>query len=159
MNIAPFNDLFEDASLFQSTRLKSWVISLEPIAKMICNDLGYPNHINPRNEQPWDWCVEIILEFCRGAFQVWDQSLYINHVVELVDQEIKLIQLDTLSTVEKWQNEVVLYLGQYMGLRGLNNVFPYLYQVRTFEEEYAYDYLVSLYDVSKTEIKCYYSIS
>ena len=159
MNIAPFNDLFEDNSLFQSTRLKSWVISLEPIAKMICNDLGYPNHINPRNEQPWDWCVEIILEFCRGAFQVWDQSLYINHVVELVDQEIKLIHLDTLSTVEKWQNEVVLYLGQYMGLRGLNNVFPYLYQVRTFEEEYAYDYLVSLYDVSKTEIKCYYSIS
>lgn len=159
MNIAPFNDLFEDASLFQSTRLKSWVISLEPIAKMICRDLGYPNHINPRNDQPWDWCVEIILEFCRGAFQVWDQSLYINHVVELVDQEIKLIQLDTLSTVEKWQNEVVLYLGQYMGLRGLNNVFPYLYQVRTFEEEYAYDYLVSLYDVSKTEIKCYYSIS
>ena len=159
MNIAPFNDLFEDASLFQSTRLKTWVISLEPIAKMICRDLGYPNHINPRNDQPWDWCVEIILEFCRGAFQVWDQSLYINHVVELVDQEIKLIHLDTLSTVEKWQNEVVLYLGQYMGLRGLNNVFPYLYQVKPFEEDYAYDYLVSLYDVSKTEIKCYYSIS
>ena len=159
MNIAPFNDLFEDTSLFQTTRLKTWVISLEPIAKMICNDLGYPNHINPRNEQPWDWCVEIILEFCRGAFQVWDQSLYINHVVELVDQEIKLIHLDTLSTVEKWQNEGVLYLGQYMGLRGLNNVFPYLYQVKPFEEDYAYDYLVSLYDVSKTEIKCYYSIS
>lgn len=152
MGIAPLEECFQHENLFSSLE-RTWLVDLEPLAIMVCRDLGYTEHVSPRTNEPWPWCVSLLEELSQHAFQVDLHEFYLKNLKVQINQELKIVHLDAEAVAQKWLTETVLFLGSFIGLRALANNYPYLYHVKHEDE---FDYTVRLYDISRTDVKCYY---